>query len=74
MSTHKLFYVTAKDTSRLFFMVGPFKEHKEALKWVDLAMQHAAEIDPRSWWMEWGTSGSDDVKFCPLNDALKIKA
>lgn len=70
MSTHKLFYITAKDTNRLFFMVGPFKHHEDALAMVDLAMQQAAKIDPRSWWMEWGTTACNDVKACPLNDVL----
>lgn len=69
-----MFYVTAKNETKLYFMLGPFKSHEQALDMVDRAMTYAAEVDPRSWWMEWGTSGSDDVKFCPLNDALKIKA
>ena len=74
MNTRKFFYITAKDTNRIFFMAGPFKEHEEALELVDSAMQAAAEIDPRSWWMDWGTIGCDDTKSCPLNDAFNVKS
>ncbi|WP_293000011.1 hypothetical protein [Nevskia sp.] len=56
------YFVTARsdDGATFWPMLGPFvNDHAAALAMVDKARDKATEIDPRAWWMAWGTTRLD---------------
>lgn len=49
------YYVSAIDAGRTFLMAGPFDTHQDALENVENARLIADGLDPRAWFMAWGT-------------------
>lgn len=74
----KKYYVTMiRDpgkNQRVARLAGPFDTHEEALSHVDAAKEHAYEVDPKSAFDAFGTSGveSDNHKPGVLNEHLEI--
>jgi hypothetical protein len=55
MATLTGYYVSAIDGPRKYLMLGPFDALAEALAQVTPAAKKADELDPRAWFMAWGT-------------------
>lgn len=54
------YYVSVVDGSKYALMLGPFETHEEALAMVKQCRDKAEEIEPRSYWWQWGTCREDD--------------
>jgi len=54
------YYVSAIDGPRTYLMAGPYDQHADALANVDRALSAANDIDPRAWFMAWGTVRYDE--------------
>ncbi len=65
----KHYYVSAIDGTRRYLIAGPWPTHAEALAKVDAVRTAADAIDPRAWFMAWGTAGSDEEIRTPLGRA-----
>ena len=52
---HSAFYVSALDAGRYFLIACPYATHDEAKARVDAVCARATELDPRAWFMGWGT-------------------
>ena len=70
----KKYYVTMIRGDRVARLAGPFDTHEEALAHVDQARKVANEVDPRSHWDAFGTSGIESDNHAPgvLNKDLGI--
>ena len=66
MESAKHFYVSAIDGSRKYLVAGPYADHATALARVDAVRGRADEINPRAWFMAWGTAGSPTEIRTPL--------
>lgn len=69
----KGYYVTLKDGQRTAWILGPFKEHANALASVREAKDCAERFDPRAFWYAHGTSSIESANPLPagkLNDQL----
>lgn len=62
----RFFYVSAIDGRRRHLVAGPYDTHAEALELVEPVLKHADQLDPRAWFMAWGTAGSDLELKTPL--------
>lgn len=67
----KFFYVSAidgagKKGARHFLIAGPYPDHAAALAKVDHVRTEADKLDPRAWFMAWGTAGADDEIKTPM--------
>ena len=49
------FYVSIIDGPKWMPVYGPFKTHQEALENLPKAKAKGNEVDPKSFWYEWGT-------------------
>ncbi len=67
-----MFYVTARDGRRTAFLLGPFQEHSEALRWVNRARQEACDRDIRAWFYSYGTSRLTKSKSLPNGILNKV--
>jgi len=54
------YYVTMLRGARVAFLAGPFDTHEAALEMVDAARDAAYEVDPFSWFDDFGTSSLKD--------------
>lgn len=69
------YYVSAtRDDGRRAIGCGPYPTHGEALAEVDPAREACYRLDPTTWWLGWGTCGSDDTLPARWSRAAEIKA
>ncbi len=62
----KFFYVSAIDGTHRYLIAGPYPDHASAIAKVDHVRAEADKLDPRAWFMAWGTAGSDEEIKTPL--------
>lgn len=69
-------YVTVRDDGDRFgLLVGPFRSHRAALKWVEPARKAAREVNDRAHWYSYGTSrvtSKTRPKDGLLNERLEV--
>lgn len=60
------YYVSCVDDNlSIYPMAGPYPTHAEALADVQKAMRAATAVDPKAWWMSWGTFRKLEGKLTP---------
>lgn len=62
----KHFYVSAIDGSKRFLVAGPYPTHQDALDKVQDTLKKADSLDPRAWFMSWGTASNDKETKTPM--------
>lgn len=56
-----LYFVSVRDDAgRNGLACGPYLTHQAALDDVKRVRDHAYRLDPTTWWLAWGTCGTDD--------------
>lgn len=69
------YYVDALDGDRVALLVGPFRWHADALRWVGPARRLAYEVDHKAFWYAFGTSRwPDGERIGKLNARLGVTA
>lgn len=53
------YFVSAMDGGSYWLIAGPYDTHAEALDAVEPVKAKANELDPRAWFMGWGTCRLD---------------
>lgn len=61
------YFVTVYQNGRYRVARGPFPTHEEALAAVRPTMLKAADLDPRTWELAWGTSRLPGAPEGPMN-------
>ena len=68
------YYVSVIDAGRLGLLLGPFRRHRQARRFVRLAREHAESIDPWSVFYAFGTVRCPDgARRGIFNEALEIR-
>lgn len=63
---HRFYYVSAIDGPKRYLIAGPYPDHAAALAKVDTVRTEADKLDPRAWFMAWGTAGADEEIKTPM--------
>lgn len=60
------FYVSVRDAYKTGLLLGPFKEHTQALSWVERVRTKAEEITPWAHFYHFGTCGISLAKVAQV--------
>lgn len=67
------YYVSVvRDDGARAIICGPYPTHAAALADVELARDRVCDFAPETWWLAWGTCGSDDLLRARWVDAPSI--
>lgn len=69
------YYVSVVDGQRVGLLLGPFKRHRQALRFVRAARAAACNADPKAWFYSYGTVRvvTDKPRTGVLNAAVGVR-